>query len=226
MEDINKLTPADIGYSIAKAGVSSLPIVGAMASELMGLLMTAPMEKRKQKLLEDLGRRLKKLEAKGLDLNSLCSNDQFIDVASQAMILALKTSEEEKILAFKNAILNTAEGQAPDKIRSQIFLNILDTFSIWHVQILNFFNDPHLWYKSSEMRPPSPMASSLSRVLKEAYPHLKAEDQLLDVIWNDLASAGFHNSGNLKTMMTGESLFESRTTDLGKQFLRFISESE
>ena len=44
----------------------------------------------------------------------------------------------------------------------------------------------------------------------------------MDIIWNDLRNSGFHNSGDLKTMMSGNGALNKRTTKLGDEFLQFI----
>ena len=54
------------------------------------------------------GNNLKLKENSKIDLSKLADNEQFIDTVLVATALALKTSEKEKIKAFKNVILNTA----------------------------------------------------------------------------------------------------------------------
>ena len=148
MDDINRTTTQDIAYATTKAVVGSIPFVGAAAGELLGLIVASPLEKRRNKFLTEIGQRLKDLEeAKRLDLSSLTGNQQFIDTVLQATTYALKTSEEEKLSAFKNAILNTALNESPDKTISQIFLTLIDNFTIWHIRILYFSNDPEDWFK-------------------------------------------------------------------------------
>jgi len=143
MSDIKKLSSEDIGYAAAKAGLGSIPIVGALASEILGLIITPPLEKRRQKWMTEVGDKLKQLEDQDkIDLTTLASNEQFIDAVLIATSLAIKTCEDEKIKAFQNAILNTALGESPDKTKVQIFLTLLDNFTIWHIKILHFINNP------------------------------------------------------------------------------------
>ena len=54
------------------------------------------------------GNNLKLKENSKIDLSKLADNEQFIDTVLVATTFALKTSEKEKIKAFKNVILNTA----------------------------------------------------------------------------------------------------------------------
>ncbi|HEY8690333.1 MAG TPA: hypothetical protein VIM07_13940 [Chitinophagaceae bacterium] len=224
MSNINKPTAGDYSYAVAKGGLGAIPIVGSVASELLGLLVTPPLEKRRQNWMTEVGEKLKELEENSkIDLSTLADNEQFIDTVLVATTLALKTSEEEKIKAFQNAILNTALGQASDKTKGQIFLNLLDTFTVWHIKILHFIDNPTKWFENAGQTPPSFMMGSLSSVLINAFPPLSGQQELLDVIWRDLHDNGFHNTGGLMTTMSGDGLLANRTTQLGQEFLNFIS---
>ena len=224
MNDINKPTTGDYTFAMTKGGLGAIPIVGSIASELLGLLVTPPLEKRRQHWMTEVGTKLKELEEKGkIDLSYLSDNEQFIDTVLVATTLALKTSEEEKIKAFKNAILNTALGETSDKTKGQIFLNLLDTFTIWHIKILHFIDNPTKWFENAGQTPPNSFMGSLSRVLISAFPPLSGQQELLDVIWRDLHDNGLHNTSGLMTMMTGDGLLANRTTPLGQEFLKFIS---
>jgi len=225
MDDINKTTGQDIAYATAKAIVGSIPIAGAAAGELLGLLVAPPIEKRKTKLLTEIGQRLKDLEeAKRLDINGLAENQRFIDTVLQATTYALKTSDNEKIEAFKNAIINTALNEAPDKTISQIFLNLIDSFTTWHIKLLHLFNDPEGWFKTNNRPTPNYVAAGLNSIVTDAYPELKGHGDLVNIIWADLKRAGLHNSGELGAVMKGSGLLQQRTTEMGKKFLNYIQE--
>lgn len=92
-----------------------------------------------------------------------------------------------------------------------------------HIILLDFINNPRLWYKKGGKTPPNLIGSSIFSLIKDAFPELKEHSNLLDIIWNDLKSAGFHNSSELKTMMTGDGVLSERTTSLGKEFISFIT---
>lgn len=220
----DKTTGKDVTHSLVKGGLGTIPIVGSLASEIFGLIVTPPLEKRRVEWMNEIAERLKELEdKKELDLNDLCSNEQFIDVVLQATTYALKTSEKEKIKAFKNAIINTASGDSPDKTFSQIFLNQLDSFTVWHIKTLDFIDNPRQWFSKANRTPPNYMGGSISAVIMDAFPELKNQDDLLDLIWNDLKTAGFHRTGDIKTGMSGDGVLSERTTTLGKEFIRFIT---
>lgn len=223
-DKINKTKTRDVAHSLAKGGLGVVPFVGSLASELFSLIVIPPIEKRRAEWMNEIESKLKALEDKKfLDINRLKDNDQFIDVVLHATTYALKTSEKEKILAFQNAILNTAIGEAPEKTISQIFLNQLDNFTVWHIRILKFIDNPKQWFENANMQPPSLIMGSISNVIKCAFPELKNQDELLDIIWNDLSKAGFHRTSGIKTIMGGDGTLNERTTSFGKEFLKFIT---
>lgn len=225
MKNINKITSKDLLYTSIKATIGSVPIIGSAASEFFGLLLTSPLEKRRQTWMEEVANKLIELQDKGqFNINELTKNDQFIDVILQATNLAIKNSEDEKLDALKNAVINTASIECPDKIKTHIFLNMIDQFTVWHIKILKLYDDPKNWFDSNEQTLPNLMMGSLSSVLKSAYPEMAQEGELIKLIWQDLHDAGMHNSTEMNTMMSGDSIFSSRTTKLGKEFLKYISE--
>ena len=225
MTDINKTSKGDIVYAAVKAGLGSIPILGSAATELFGLVVTPPLDKRRQEWMNEVAEKLKALEEDNkIDFGSLAKNDQFLDTIIQATSFAIKTSEQEKITALKNAVINTALNESPDKTKSQIFLNLVDTFTVWHIKVLDFFDNPKLWFAKAGQVPPNLMVGSMFSVLKTAFPLLAGQDELVDVIWNDLHDAGFHQSSGLRTTMTGDGTLAERTSQLGKEFIHFISE--
>ena len=222
-DNVNKTTVGDLTHSLVKGGLGTIPIIGSLATEIFGLIVTPPLEKRRAEWMNEIAEKLKELENnQKIDFNELAENEQFIDIVLQATTFALKTSEKEKIGCFRNAILNTATGDSPNKTKCQIFLNQLDKFTVWHIIILDFIDSPRNWFKKESKTPPSYMSGTIHSLIIEAFPDLKNQDELLDIIWDDLKLTGFHKSGSHKTMMTSDGVLSDRTTTLGKEFLSFI----
>ncbi len=225
-DDINKLGKDDIAHTAAKVALGFIPVIGSAASELFSLIITPPLEKRRAEWMNDIATRLKELESKEvLNIVSLKDNEQFIDVILQATSYALKTSETEKIKAFQNAIINTATGDAPDKAKTQIFLNQLDNLTDWHIKILDFINNPTQWYERRNLRPPS-NRMTISGMVLDTFHDLQKDDEFFHVIWNNLISAGLIGSVNPNTMQSPQGLFSERCTQFGKEFLEFIKDSK
>lgn len=227
MKEINKLTVKDGLHTAIKAGLSAIPVLGSAASEVFSLVVASPLEKRRTEWMNDVAESLKKLEEAGrVDFSDLMKNEQFIDVIIHASSLAVKNSDQEKLQALRNAVMNTALEVATDKTKSQIFLNLIDQFTVWHLKVLVFINDPKKWFDKAGKKPPNLMMGSLASVLQAAYPELMKERELADLIWKDLHDAGLHRSSELSTLMSGNETLASRTTRFGKEFLSLITEGE
>lgn len=151
-----------------------IPIVGTAASELLGYIVTPPLEKRRAEWIEEVGLRLKELEESNkIDIEKLSKNEKFIDTIIQATNLALKTSDKEKITALKNAITNTALDRSMDLASHQIFLNLIDSFTSWHIKFLHLFDNPKIWFESRGIEVPNYMSGSLKSILNQAFPASK-----------------------------------------------------
>lgn len=212
-------------HSLVKGVIGTIPVIGSLAAEVFGLLVTPPLEKRRAEWMNEVAQKLKDLEKKQIiNFEELQHNDQFIDVVLQASTYALKTSEKEKIQAFQNAIMNTAVGETPGETISQLFLNQLDSFTIWHIKILKLIDDPRLWFQRANITPPDYISGSLASVLFDAFPVLRSQHDMVQIIWNDLRSAGLHSTGDLNTIMSSAGMMSGRTTSLGKKFLKYISD--
>jgi hypothetical protein len=216
---------SDVAHALARAGVSSIPIVGALAAEIFQMVISPPLEKRRDKWMKEVGQALQDLEQnKGVRLEELQSNEVFVDTVLQASQIALRNSQEEKRQALRNAILNAALPHSPEQSLQEIFLGFIDVFTIWHLRLLNLFHEPALHPEVKEYATRRDLAGGLSIVLERAYPELKENRALYDQIWRDLYVRGLVTTEGLHTMMTGGGLLGSRTTQLGKSFLQFIQE--
>lgn len=214
----------DAGYAIVKAGISSLPIVGAFASELLGLILTPPLEKRKLEWMELIGEGLRELEQKmNIVLEELPNSDKFIDAAMDATQIALRTSQKEKLDALRNALLNSALPNSAEESIQKMFFSFIDIFTVFHLKILELFENPEIWLKKHDINIGGIHAGALSHIVEKAFPALAGRRSFSDQIWKDLNLRGLVSTESLHGMMTGGGLIAKRTTKLGEAFLKFIS---
>jgi hypothetical protein len=89
----------DVAHSVAKAGLAVIPVLGGAAVELFQNVVQPPLEKRRAAWMAQVGEKLQELEEKGLDLNVLQENEQFISAVMYASQLAIRTHNEEKLKA-------------------------------------------------------------------------------------------------------------------------------
>lgn len=222
MEKYPVETPAtDLVVGSTKAAISMIPIAGAPLVEILNMLVTPTLQKRRDTWFEELGEKLKELEEKKyLTWEDLENNETFIDISIKATELALKTSQIEKLEALKNALLNSAKRDSVDISMQQIFLSYIDTFTVWHIKLLKLFDNPQEY--ASKLQHIS--AGGLDNLINIAYPELTSKDEFVKQIFKDLYSKGLLNTESISGMMTVSGILSRRTTTMGQNFIKYISE--
>lgn len=101
-----------------KASISALPVVGGPAAEFMQLLFAPPIEKRREEWMKRMAAAVTTLLSRGLTVESLQSNEEFISAMQQAAQNSQRTHQTEKLEALRNALLNIAMEPAPASVNS------------------------------------------------------------------------------------------------------------
>ena len=218
-----KPSSRDAVHAVARAGLGAIPVAGAAAIELLNAIVAPPLEKRRNKWMEEMGEALRVIEEKmGIVLESLQQNDEFIDVALEATRIAIKTSNQEKHEALKSAILNSALPNPPEESLQKMFLSFIDTLTVWHLKLLELFNDPPAYIEKHKINFTGYSMGAMSHLVEIAFPELRGRRDLYDLIWKDLYSRALVTTEGLHTMMTGSGIIAKRTTEIGKLFLDYI----
>lgn len=212
----------DYAHSGAKTLLSAIPFVGGAAAELFATVIGPSLATRRDMWLEGLAERLAVLECKGLDLAALRDNDEFIDIVMIASAAAIKTSNEKKREALRNAVINTALGRTPEESLAQIFVSLIDGFTEWHLKVLKLFENPSEWAEAHGRRFGTTVNSSIHEALVGAYPELVDRKPFYGQVWRDLYQRGLVSIDEVLVVLTPGGALEKRTTDLGDAFLRFI----
>ena len=222
-----KKSAGDVAYTLVKAAVSGVPVAGGPAAELLGLVFGPPLEKRREKWLEQLAGAVEEIQQKMAEFTpeKLSQDEVFVSTALRATEIAIRTHQQEKLEALRNVVVNAALPGAPDETMQQIFLNHVDNLTPWHLRILAFFNDPVDWGKKHHVTYPNWTTGAPSLVLEQSMPELAGQRGFYDQIVSDLQQRGLMAKVEIHTMMTANGMFSSRTTPLGREFLRFISQN-
>jgi hypothetical protein len=217
-------TRIDTVFACLRAAISAVPGIGSPAVELMSLLFTPPIEKRRNEWMEEVADRICQLQQEEkLRVEDLPSNDAFIDTVLHATQAAVRTSSECKRTALRNAVLNSALPNAPDDTKRQMFVRLVDDCTEWHLRILDLLHDPVAWFGARNRAVPEfTFTGSLERLLHEAYPEAKHQADLLDLIAKDLHLKGLLGTVGLRGMMSAKGTTERHSTELGGEFLGFI----
>jgi hypothetical protein len=214
--DPPKQDTSDVVHAVIKAGLSAIPVLGGTTAELFQLVIQPPLERRRVKWMTAVGEKLCELEKQGVNLDELAKSEEFVSAVMQASSIALRTHQQEKLDALRNAVLNTAVGQAPDEALQHMFLHWIDSFSALHLRILKIFFTP-----SPE---PGHSTGSLRSVVEASIPELRNQRHIYDQICKELYASGLVNTEGLHAMMTSRGLMEKRTSPLGDAFLQFVND--
>jgi hypothetical protein len=213
----------DAFHAVTRAGLGAIPVAGATAAELLNAIVTPPLEKRRNQWMEEIGEALRVLEEKmDIVLESLQKNEGFIDVAIEASQIAIKTSNQEKRKALKNAILNSALPNPPEESLQKMFLSFIDTLTVWHIKLLELFNDPQNYLEKHNIQFTGYQFGTMSILVEKAFPELSGRRDLYDLIWKDLYSRALVTTEGLHTTMSCSSIIAKRTTEIAKLFLDYI----
>ena len=110
MTDTNEYDPpevstGDTAYLAAKDILSLLP----GASALFEYFIKSPLEKRREGWMKMAAEALRDLEESRFDIEKLRADERFITIVLQATTVALRNHQKEKLLALRNAVINSAK---------------------------------------------------------------------------------------------------------------------
>ena len=215
----------DAGYALTKGLISAFPYLGGPAAELFGLVIAPPLEKRRNEWMNRVAQKISELEGKqaGFKIEELASNQLFLTVVMQSTVAALRNHQKEKLDALQNAVVNTARGIDIEENLQLLFLNMIDSLTPLHLKILGYFSDPAKWLKDHGLSL-GIIAGGANHGLEVAFPELRDQREIYDPIVQDLFNRGLlsFDENGLHTTMTDSGILASRTTELGRRFLKYI----
>ena len=212
-------------HRLTRASLAAVPAIGGTLVEAFNSLIEPPMARRKTKWMVQVTDALNQLFEKGiLTEEDLKTNEKFFTTLVHASNVAIRNHETEKLDALRNAVLNSALPGAPDDTLQQLFLNLVDSCTSWHIALLKLFQSPEQWAKANGHQFPSWSSGGLTAVIENAFPSLNRHQDLYRLVWQELFRNGLVNTDSLGTTMTASGMLSKRTTTIGDRFLAFISE--
>lgn len=200
----------------AKTILSAIPIGGTLISCIWDSIKSNCVQKRLDEWKQLVEERLAHLET---TLEDIGQNENFTSAMFHATESAIKTAERQKREYLANAVLSSVSCSLDESI-IMMFFGMIDRYTLWHLKILTFFKDPTSFKNISSN---NYMMGSPKGPLYEVYPELRENDKLVDKIVKELYNDGMMSTENLNCTMSGRGMVDSRVTELGSQFVQFLS---
>jgi hypothetical protein len=220
-----KRSGGDLAHAGARAILGAIPYAGQAAIEFLNVIMLPPLERRRAAWYEEIGRRLRELDEKGvITYEDLADNEPFISTVMQATQAAMRNHQEEKLETLRNAVLNAALPCPPDESMQQMYLTWVEDLTVWHLRLMCLLSAPRDWFQRNNVKPPVfYQTSSVAKVIEHAFPDLASNRPLTEHLMRDLHSRGLLNVREMNLAMSADGAMHGHATPIGGSFFRFIS---
>jgi hypothetical protein len=235
-------TLADSAHAVAKAAVvAGATVLAAMAPafaapaallpELFQLVVTPPLERRRNAFLQEVHERLLAVEG-GTSLQELAINPVFISTVVQATQVAVRTHRRTKLDALRNCVVNTAIAKGADERKVEYFVAAAGDMSDVHIAALKIARVTSHATSNAVLTKVgfNQMPSMVERVCKML--DLSAnEHPMARKAWSDLQTLGLVTEWSASNPVVDQDLAAKHgellppiLQPLGIEFLEFITE--
>ena len=228
MENPPEKSTGDTVHAVVKSIASAVPTAGGPLSVMLETIFAPPIERRREKWFKQLAEVVSELEHRvaNLSAETLSQNEVFVTVALQATQIALRNHQDEKLQALRGAVLHAGLPNGPDEQLQLMFLQFVDELSPVHLTLLALFDGPVSWMERNNIQNPGWGMGGPSSVVEHCFPTLRGRREVYEQLVRDLQARGLIHQGQfLNVTMTGKGMVESRTTQMGKAFIAYVSEN-
>jgi hypothetical protein len=219
IKDSGNSTPTEHLLNILRAGLSTAPFCGGIASLMTDYIPTSK-QKRIEEFVELIAKDLDKLQKKVNE--NLILTDDYAFIFEKCFRGAAENYQKEKLQSFRGILINSAIGYNLKEEEKEYYLNLVTTLSTLHIKILKFMATP-LEYLENEGVSKEKINGGFSQFFPIAIPGVDIE--VIKSAFGDLYQYGFINTDKsiFSTMTSGQGLdlLGGRVSVLGKQFINF-----
>lgn len=233
-EPLNPPKPGaiDRAYAVVRGLVASVPLVGGVAGEVFAMVLAAPLDKRREEWMQAIAERLHRLEKDDPKrFAELPSDPTFTSVLLQASQAAYRSNRQEKTRLLRNAVTQSAAGVSIESDFQVMFVRYVDEMTAGHVAVLASIakNEKALAYVEAWEALCGAVCTDIDVTMSREQFQLLCQDlrsRLLVRISDHLK--------DFKDLVEGPSVLTTegggrpmlRVTDIGRQFLTFVDESD
>ncbi len=218
----------DLVHKTIHTSLSSVPGYGAPLAAIFDTVFTEPIENRKKKWFNKLTDVINEIQSQleGVTPESLSKNEIFISTVLQASRTAIRTHQEEKLNYLKNVIYNTAKGSFINEDIQSIYLNLIDSFTVSHIELLELLSNPGNYIKLHGIKCPEWSMGGVSAVIEHCIPQFRGKKEFYSILIRDLYAGGLITDGSfLGVTMSASGMLQKRSSALGDDFINFIIKS-
>lgn len=241
-------------HRLIRTAIGLSPLCSGTLLEAFNVLWRPPAEERAERWMHDV---IDALNAISKDLNNLgekvLKNEEFTSLLISANHLVIKNHQPEKVVYFKNLVINGLIDSKTSYDKKTSFLSLLDQLTLTHIRVLHMLKDGIIWgvhQETTEARYPYYLAKRLlelegsfsgdqffiEQIVRElSQKNLFHDIQLVKVKGQDVVNVGSHAHTDVGVIgleipkdVLPETKFsyQSRVNVHGFNFLRFIAEFE
>jgi hypothetical protein len=225
-------TPLDHARSIIVAGTQAIPIIGGpLASFLNDYLpnwKTQRIQLFLENLTEDFERTKKQVNAQAAKTEEFCLLYEIV----LRKVGQISNKEKEKLTAYRAILLNTTRPGAPDDMKRDHFLGLLDRLQEAHILLISLFYDPAAFCKAHQVTALEKLPATTDRILEECLRPFDIGSEFLENLLFDLENMGITTrrmtvgvniKPNIVASAAAEHELKSKLTPHGRAFAHFIA---
>jgi hypothetical protein len=220
--ELTALQTQDKVTVILKSALGAIPGVGSAFVELIDAKVPSS-------TIDRIAGEFAKLQSEASQLRDRISSEYI--KTDQAAFIFLDMLEHvrddyqaEKLDAYRAIFLNSIIDMNASQELKELYLNILDGFTVTHIKMLRFLSNPDAFYRQQNIHQGTQNQGSYMQGLREAFPEY-SEDQLR-VVWADLRNKGFvgTEASSLTSIISGSASDQlaANLTPFGRGFITFI----
>ena len=221
----------DAIHALVKGGISGIPFAGGIGAEFFELIVKPPLLKKQERWMAEITDGIFHLTESfaSFDPRRLVQSEDFAAAVLSATRAAMKTTDEVKLGALRNILLNTALTLDRETHIHETLLFIVDRVTGAHLSVLDAFSAYEVIQtalKEAKADPPMPPASDF-RTLSEDIEFTNSvtfELIELNLIFMPKGIRYVPDSQPFWTNKFGHLGTEHlKTTELGRKLLKYIS---
>ncbi|EOU1120044.1 hypothetical protein ACRTAF_002939 [Clostridium perfringens] len=215
---------------LVMAGVRGLASTVPFVADLLNVVFSSPLEKRKDEWLIQLADGLEELRKQVGEqkLENLADNEEFQTIVLDATNIAMRTHQEAKRKALCNACINTAKEIDISEDKKLVFVRLIDQLTEMDLKLLLYFENPLKRFeeKGETINTLGFGNGTIKGGVYKFFPKLKGQDEFVENRIKNLYSLDLINNDSINSGMNLNEVYDPKLTELGREFINFIKEND